>query len=328
MNFASLRINSWLVAAGLLTAALGAPAAPATVIKTNYHGWADSYLITNGIAEVVVVPAIGRVMQFGFAGEEGVFWENTNLFGTTLNGTETNWMNFGGDKSWPAPENEWPKFTKSEEWKPPVGFDGLPMIAKAEAGDVYLISQVDPAYGIRIRRRVHLHPRKPVLFVQTTFERLAGEPAKIGVWTVTQFKDPQAIYLPAPPSGLFTTNGYTLINPDRPPGLKNDRGLLWFARNPQSAHKIGSDADAVLWMGEKVACRVDSPRVRKSSYPDNGSSLEVYLNPDPLKYIELETLGPLKLLSPGGAITRVNTYTLHRRAERDAEREARKILLR
>ena len=186
---------------------------------------------------------------------------------------------------------------------------------------------MDPSYGIRVRRRIHLHPRKPVLYVQTTFERLAGEPAKIGVWTVTQFKDPKFIYLPAPASSRFT-NGYTLINPEPPPGLKRDSGLLWLARDPLAAHKIGSDAEAMLWLGEKVACRIDFPRVRKASYPDHESSVEVYLNADPLKYIELETLGPLKSLSVGGTITAVNTYTLHRRTEHDPEKEARKILLR
>lgn len=328
MNPSSVRNRFRWLAAGLLAAALPLHAAPATVITTNYQGWADSYLLTNGIVEAVVVPAIGRVMQFGFAGEEGVFWENTNLFGVTLSGLETNWMNFGGDKSWPAPEGEWPKFTKSDVWRPPLGFDGLPMLGKVESGDVYLISQVDPAYGIRVRRRVHLHPRKPVLYIQTTFERLAGEPAKIGVWTVTQFKDPKFIYLPAPASSIFGTNGYTLINPEPPPAMKHDSGLLWFARDPKAPHKIGSDADAALWMNTKFACRIDSPRVRKADYPDHGSSLEVYTNPDPLPYIELETLGPLKKLAPGDSITRVNIYTLHRRTELDPEKEARKILLR
>lgn len=327
MNRFLALLVSGLAAAGLLATAGTAHTAPATVITTNYHGWADSYLITNGVAEVVVVPAIGRVMQFSFTGEEGVFWENTNLFGAELTGAETNWVNFGGDKSWPAPESDWPKFTKRDEWKPPAAFDGLPMITKVEYGDVYLISQVDPAYGIRVRRRVHLHPHKPVLYVQTTFERVAGDPAKISVWTVTQFKDPQMLFLPAPHSSMFT-NGYTLINPDPPPGLTNDQGLLWFARDPKSAHKIGSDADAVLWVGEKLACRVESPRIRKAEYPDHGSSLEIYTNPDPLKYIELETLGPLKALSVGQSITRANIYTLYHRAERTAEGEARKIMQR
>src|ERR1051325_7620506 len=52
-------------------------AAPVLSIRrTNYHGWPDAYIVSNPKVEVVVVPAIGRVLQFRFIGEEGVFWEN------------------------------------------------------------------------------------------------------------------------------------------------------------------------------------------------------------------------------------------------------------
>ena len=40
------------------------------LVRTNYHGWADSILVSNGRVEAVIVPAVGRVMQFRFAGEE------------------------------------------------------------------------------------------------------------------------------------------------------------------------------------------------------------------------------------------------------------------
>src|ERR1044071_7118728 len=52
------------------------------LVRTNYHGWANSILLSNGRVEAVIVPAIGRVMQFRFAGEEdGPFWENRALDG-------------------------------------------------------------------------------------------------------------------------------------------------------------------------------------------------------------------------------------------------------
>ena len=41
----------------------------ATTIKTTpYRGWNEAFLLSNGTVEAVVVPAIGRVMQFRFAG--------------------------------------------------------------------------------------------------------------------------------------------------------------------------------------------------------------------------------------------------------------------
>ena len=34
-----------------------------SVAKIGYHGWAHSYVLTNGTVEVVVVPDVGRVMH-------------------------------------------------------------------------------------------------------------------------------------------------------------------------------------------------------------------------------------------------------------------------
>src|SRR5262245_43962467 len=86
--------------------------ASVTIARTNYHGWPEAYVMSNGKVTAVVVPAIGRVMQFGFAGEEGVFWENRALDGRLADGqllvwAAKDWVNFGGDKTWPAPEADW-----------------------------------------------------------------------------------------------------------------------------------------------------------------------------------------------------------------------------
>ncbi|PYX54211.1 MAG: hypothetical protein DMG73_19425, partial [Acidobacteria bacterium] len=37
-----------------------------SVTNVTYHGWPNSLILSNGKVEVVVVPAIGRVMQFRF----------------------------------------------------------------------------------------------------------------------------------------------------------------------------------------------------------------------------------------------------------------------
>ena len=64
-------------------------AQPFTISRTNYHGWADSFALNNGRVEAVVVPAVGRVMQFQLVGEEGVFWENRALDGTLFRRTKS-----------------------------------------------------------------------------------------------------------------------------------------------------------------------------------------------------------------------------------------------
>ncbi|HVY68516.1 MAG TPA: hypothetical protein VHH73_01215, partial [Verrucomicrobiae bacterium] len=126
-----------------------------TVQKAAYHGWPDALVLGNGKAEVVIVPAVGRVMQFRFAGTngDGPFWENRALDGKAPDSKSKDWGNFGGDKAWPSPQADWPKVT-GRGWPPPPAFDSMPVEARVEGKVVTLVSAVDPFYGIKTRRRI------------------------------------------------------------------------------------------------------------------------------------------------------------------------------
>ncbi|MSU34343.1 MAG: hypothetical protein EXS36_04400 [Pedosphaera sp.] len=102
--------------------------------------------------------------------------------------------------------------------------------------------------------------------------------------------------------------------------------LLSMRRDPAKSHKIGSDSGTLLWVGERFCLRIDAPRILNSHYPDNESSVEIYTNGDPLQYVELETLGPLKRMKIGDRISARNTYTLYRRTQLAPQDEARAIL--
>jgi len=53
-----------------------------SISRVSWHGWSDCVLIQNGMVEAVVVPAIGRVIHFGLAGQKsGCFWQNRALDG-------------------------------------------------------------------------------------------------------------------------------------------------------------------------------------------------------------------------------------------------------
>jgi hypothetical protein len=296
------------------------------VSKTTYHGWPDSLVLSNGKAEVTVVPRIGRIMQFGFAGEEGVFWENRALDGVPAVWNPNNWINFGGDKAWPAPEGEWSKHMRLNAWQPPPAFDGTPAQARVDPnGDVVLTTTVDVFYGIRVERRIHLDGELPVMTVTTSYERVADKPIKAGIWVITQLRNPERLYIPRAGKSQFS-EGYVLLSKAPPPSVRVQPRWLSLERDTASAYKIGADAGTLLWVGKTAALRIDSPRVAGAEYPDKGSSAEIYTNPNPLEYIELEMLGPLQTLKPGDRIERVNTYTLIRRTQSDPDREAERIL--
>jgi hypothetical protein len=295
------------------------------LVRTNYHGWANSILVSNGRVEAVIVPAIGRVMQFRFAGEEdGPFWENHALDGIKPEPQSTEWGNFGGDKAWPAPQSDWLKLTP-RAWPPPVAFDSMPVRATVDGFLVKLVSAVDPHYGIRVYREINLALSRPVMTITTTYEKVSGQPFRVGVWVITQLKDPVIACASLPESEQFRA-GYYPQSEEPPANLRIEDGLLTLTRDPKKSHKVGTDAGVVFWVGKDATLRIDSPRNLIGQYPDDGCSAEIYTNPDPMAYVELEMLGPLTKMVVGDTILRTSNYTLLRRTEVDPDLEVRKLL--
>ena len=307
---------------------LGTPvrgAARHGISREEYYGWTNAMVMRSDNAEVVVVPEIGRVMSFRLAGGENVFWDDPSLYGKPVNPEAAEWINFGGDKSWPAPEADWGRYTGRKEWHPPPAFDAAPVDVRVDGRELILTSPVDPYYGIQVTRRLALARGEPKLTITTTYERVAGAPAKVGVWVISQFKDPVAVYVPLREKSLFS-NGFVKFSEGPWTNVVAEGGLLRINRDPAKPHKLGSDGGQLLWVGAQVMCLVTSSRVPGAEYPDQGASVEVYTNPDPKTYVELETLGPLSLMNPGDKITRVNTYQLYPRTTRAPERDARRVL--
>ncbi|MBM3846448.1 MAG: hypothetical protein FJ405_09205 [Verrucomicrobia bacterium] len=297
----------------------------------NHKGWSNSWLIANGKVEVVVVPEVGRVMQFRFAGGDSPFWENPSLHGKSPDPKSADWGNFGGDKTWPAPQSTWPQWTP-RAWPPPPAFDSMPVEAERTGDVLVLRSPVDPYFGIRTLREIRLDPVKPQMTIVTTYDKMReitdapidARTNAVSIWIITQLAHPVAVFAPIPKNTRFP-EAFDKQSKDVPPSLKKLDGLLSIERDSTSSYKIGNDADSLVWVGEKSLVRIDSPR-GEGDYPDNGSSAEIYTNPDPLAYVELELLGPLRVLKVGDRIYQTNTYTLYPRRGLTPEAEAREVL--
>lgn len=301
-------------------------AAPKVSIRPiTYRQWPNSLLMSNGQIEVVIVPAIGRVMQMRFVGEQdGPFWENAEWFGKSPDSASSTWGNFGGDKTWPAPQSEWPKITP-RAWPPPVAFDSMPVKAEVKGENVELVSPVDPHFGIRTRRTVSLDARRPMVVIKTEYEKVEGAPRSVAIWIITQLKEAAAIFVPLPDQTI-NADGYVKHSKELPATLKRMGNLLFLTRDPKISTKIGTDAGTLVWMDAKHIVQIDSPRVAGATYTHKNSSAEVYTNADPLPYVELEMLGPLHELKVGDRIERTNTYTLARRSAKTVDEEVNKAL--
>ena len=289
---------------------------------TTYRGWPNSIVISNGVVEATAVPAIGRIMQFRFLDQpDGPFWENPALYGKkpAANSWDTP-GSFGGDKVWPAPQSAW-------NWPPPRGFDSLSFTGAVANGAATLTGPIDSRYGARVVRRITLHPSEPIMRVATTLEKVSGATNQVGVWVITQVKEAERVFVPVPAGSLFA-KGYTALG-SIPKSLVLTNGLISLSRDRSAGTKIGNDAGAMLWVGTNTVLLLESariPGVPKSGYPDAGSSAEVYTNPDPTPYIELELLGPLARLGVNDTLSMATVYSLLRRTSDDPLGEAVRVL--
>jgi hypothetical protein len=290
-----------------------------SVERFRYHGWPDSFLLSNHIVEAVVVPVLSRVMRFGLVGgQEDAFWQNRELDGQLPTADSAEWANFGGDKCWPAPQSEWLART-GRAWPPPTDFDArLAEVSVVDRG-VVLTSPIDPAFGIQMARTVLLDPIQPIMRITTEFRKLRGPAVEVGIWTITQLREPEAVHLWLPASSRFP-RGYLPLIKDEPAGLSRRGRLLSLERSPSLFTKIGSDAGSMAWLGKSTVLRIDAED-GPGEYPDGGCVTEVYTNPDPQKYVELETLGPMAKIGVGDHIRRTTVYTVqpHRASEVESE---------
>lgn len=316
-----------IAVAAVLSACTTAGSRSAVRTVERHRGWHDAIVMANGQVEAVLVPSVGRLMQFRFVGSpDGPLWENGKLAGAPMPSKpwEASHGSFGGDKTWPAPQSVW-------NWPPPDVFDATPLAFRVhDDGSVVLVSPVSPRFGIRTERKFSLLADAPVLRVVTTYERVtAGKdvPAEVSVWVITQAKDPVAMFIPVPASGRFpagTSEQWGIPKDD----MAVRDGLLRLTRDRKDSHKVGNDAGSMVWVGDREVLRIDIGLEPGATYPDGGCSAEIYTNPDPTPYVELETLGPLRALMPGQRLSATNTYTLLHRDGEAPEAAARRALAR
>jgi hypothetical protein len=295
-----------------------------SVERIAYHGWPNCFQINNGLVEAIAVPTVGRVMQLRLLGDAaGAFWGNRPLDGQLHQPAQNEWLNFGGDKCWPAPQADWPR-QQGRDWPPPAGFDACPMEAAVTASGVVLTSPVDSAYGILVVRHVELEENRPVLRIRTEFRKVLGRPVRVGIWTITQMQTPERACMLLPVQSNFA-GGYVRLREAEPAGVKIENGILSLTGHPSELVKIGSDAGILAWVGPTCSVRIDTEQ-GPGEYPEGGCVTQIYTNPEPLPYVELETLGPLANMSVGDRIERTTLYTVFSRTVADPEAEARKIL--
>ena len=297
--------------------------------RRGLPGLAGAGVLRNRQLEVVVVPAIGRIVALRLlrdgAAAADPLWLHPKL-GRELAPDDNGWINFGGDKAWPAPQSDWSRIA-GRPWPPPVTFDARAYTAEVVGESIVrMTSQVDPAYGMRVRRDIRLAGDE--MIVETTYEKLAGPAVRAAVWTITQLTSPERIFLLLPERSSFAA-GHRSVGQAPPSDVSVDGRLLSLARDRKQKTMLVSDAEALAWIGPgcDLLLRTASPPPAAGAVWPDGARAQVYTSPDgDQPYVELELLGTLQELAPGQRAVLQVSYRLFPRALADPLAEARRIM--
>jgi hypothetical protein len=282
--------------------------AAVTIEKAPYHGWPNSYRISNGEVELIVTTDVGpRIIRFAFIGGQNLFKEYDEQLGHS---GEKEWMARGGHRLWMAPED-------------PIGsyaLDNTPIQAEQKGDTLVLTGGIEKETGLQKQIVVQLAPTGTAVEVVHRLTNKAGKPRRVAAWALTMMAQGGVGITGFPPRGthpkdLPPTNplvmwAYTDFSDTR---WQFTRKYLILrqdphAATPQKAGTFNKSTFGAYLLGSDLFIKT-SNAADPSQQPDYGCSYETFTSAD---FLEMETLGALKTLQPGATLEHTEHWTLHK----------------
>ncbi len=274
--------------------------------ETHFAGY-DCVKLENESLALWVTQSVGpRIIRLELHGGENLF---ALLPDVTLDypGEGTFYL-YGGHRLWYAPEDPQRTYIPDNE---PVE------VTKASRG-IRVTQPVEEKTGIRKSMTITLPDEGARVVVDHSLENHGETPIELAPWAITQLRIGGVAILPQA-SGPADEHGvlpnrqivlwpYTHINSTHI--TWGDRFIFVHANMQEGALKLGFP-NPVGWLGYVLGNTlfVKSAEYQlDASYFDRGSSGECYCNP---LFLELETLGPRKLIPPGEMVTHRETWALY-----------------
>jgi len=263
-----------------------------SITRVDYHGWPGCYRMTNGTVDVVIVPQIARIMQYGPAGGEGLLFVNEPLTPEVRGASEpTDYPNYGGHKLWVAPQKTW-------NWPPDPALDRGPCrVEVLPDGALRMTGAPSPAAGVRFDRVLRLDPKGTRLQIEQTMTNVSAAPVTWAIWSVTQVTTDGTAVIPLEPGAQ------TRFVDDAQPAPEWRRvGDAYLLSAPDKSQKLFAPG-APGWLAYRKGDRLllKSFQVSKTAPPEPETPREVWVGTD--GFMELEFVGPQVTLTPGQATT-------------------------
>lgn len=300
-----MRRLSFLLAA--LAMGAGPVIAAVTVEKIPYAGWPNCYRLSNGEVELVVTSDVGpRIIRYGFEGGQNFFVELEEDLGKTGG---DNWRLYGGSRLWVGPED--PVYS--------YGADNDPVQIEISGSRLTAQAPVEHT-GVQKAIAVELADEGSAVRVTYTLANRTIWPLRIATWVLTMMAPGGAGITTLPPRGthpevLAPTNPlivFAFTNMADPRWTWLEKYIV-LRQDPQNAdpEKIGlfnpATRGAYLLNGELFVKKFAASA--EEEYPDMGASYETFTNE---RFLEIETLGPMRTLQPGESMDHVEQWSLHR----------------
>ena len=291
---------------------LGAPestvagdrASPARTPTTlpAWKGWSNCCLLANGRLEVIVVPAVGRILYLSAAGSPNL------LRATYPPPARAGWANCGGEWIWPVTQERW-KAVWAAEWPPPEEVAAWGWDYRAERGEdgtMYcsLRCRFPAPVSVEVERVISVPRTGSTVTIRQKIVRLVESPVPVAAWNLVQVARPDNLYLPTAPHSRFP-EGFRVLMGRVPRELvgRHAGGRSFGCRGGE--FKVGTDSMRVWAAARKDDSLIVLRQMATSAsgrWPDGGCRAEIYFNSG-LGYAELETLTPEVLLKPGEFLT-------------------------
>jgi hypothetical protein len=269
----------------------------------GYHGHATRRLAGDHLWVDVLATAGPRLVRLGLAGSD------RNLLAETPDvGWETphgRYELFGGHRLWFAPEDP-------DRVAVP---DGHGVIVEHDEGGIRLSGPAEEPTGLARSISIHLLPDSAGVVLCHELRNVGGRPLELAPWTITQLPLGGTVLLPQAPA----TPGHH-VRPNRTLVLwpymswedarfRPRDGLLLLDAQPGSSLKLGyfNEAGWVGYVRDGVVVVRRFEPLPGRPHPDLGCNVETYIGG---RFAELEVLGPLASLAPGGVVTLVERWEI------------------
>ena len=294
---------------GLLVSRLAAASTGSESRLSAYRGWSDSVFLSNRSAEVIMVPQVARVLHFSLRGMSNILWEDPAAGGQLQNPdseTTGEYVNYGGAKLWVAPQSKWG--TKWTVWPPFYGLDSGPCKSSIRKDGSVLLTGLDSrTAGVRIDRTASL-AKNSVSFVYT-MSNISDKPVEWGIWMVANVKPGGRTFIPYVDNAELWSNEKDKKVPDSFAWKRQDGLLVMDFPEGKDGSKLFS-LSAGGWLAyivEGQAFFITYTPDLKAVQPEGEAPTEIFRGKD---FVELEHVGPLVKLSPGGTTSLTERWHL------------------